>query len=162
MHRVVREVKWAELRDEGPGFGVKRARGAKAAGLRYERALAKALPGARHGQWIEFFDANGHGWAQCDFLLSRRGELVVLEAKYSWVVEGHLQLELLYLPLLEKVLGQRPLGIVVCKNLTPTSPRASAGLDDAIARARRGGRSVLHWIGVGPLSLAGEGVPLGA
>lgn len=150
MTRAVKGLKWAEARDAGP-FGRSRPRGAKALGVRYERNLAKALPGWRHGQWIEFEDQNGRGWAQPDFIHQFGRKLVVLEAKYSWVPEAIGQLELLYRPLCEAIWGREVLGFVVCKNLVPgVKGRIWSDLSEMIA----GGKPLdcLHWIGAGPLS----------
>lgn len=157
-HRIVKGLKWARI-GEGPELPLRRPRGAKALGLRYERALARALPGAIHGQWWEYEDLNGHGWCQSDLIMRVGAELVVLEAKYSWVEKGHEQMEELYMPVIEAALGQRPLGIEVCKNLRYGVRHVNSDLDKAIAQARVS-RSVLHWLGVGPLSTRALPVPL--
>lgn len=148
-HRKVVGLRWARLGD-GPSLPMRRPRGAKALGIRYERALARALPSAIHGQWWEYEDLNGHGWCQTDLILLVGSEIVVLEAKYSWVEKGHEQMEELYLPVVSMALGQTPLAIQVCKNLRYGARHVSPDLASALALARRS-RSVLHWLGVGPL-----------
>lgn len=154
MHRVVKGLQWARVGGgDGPNHPIRRARGAKAMGLRYERGLAKALPEARHGVWFEFFDASGHGWCQPDFLLASEMGLVILESKYTWVAEGHTQIDWLYRPVVEMALGIPALGIVVCKNLTPSSPKTHSDLNSAIAAAVGPRQSVLHWLGNVPLFL---------
>lgn len=149
-HRKISGLRWARATDEGPNWGVKRARGAKAMGHRYERALAAALPSATHGQWWEFEDANGRGYCQTDLLIQKDDLAIILEAKYSWVLEGHTQLEELYFPVVRMALGRMPLGVVVCKNLRYGAQGVHSDLDSAI-RDSRWGRSVLHWLGTGPL-----------
>lgn len=153
-HRVIDGLKWAQLDEVGPGFGRSRPRGRKAAGLRYERELAKALPSAKHGQWIRFADRHGLGFAQPDFLIELRDVVVVLETKYTWVAEGHSQIELLYRPLVETIWRKPVIGIVVAKVLTPDCRQLAVwrSLDEALNAGLGGERSgVWHWIGSGPL-----------
>lgn len=152
-HRRIRGLRWARRADgPPPGLPRSRPRGAKAKGLRYEKALAAALPRALHGVWWQFEDANGPGWCQTDLLLRSPWGLVVLEAKYTWVPEGHSQLGELYLPVIGLAMGETPLGVVVCHTLrmgmwaTPCDR-----LDDALDLAAGGEAAALHWIGVGPL-----------
>jgi len=138
-----------------------RPRGVKALGLRYERELAKVLSGARRGVWFEFEDSRGHGFCQVDFLVPVGGRPVVLEAKYTWTLEGHEELEGLYLPVMRGVRGlERALGLVVCKKLTEgtlASARSFGDLTSAVEWAEGGERAVLHWIGNGPLLLRAQG-----
>lgn len=161
MHRVIEGLRWAEARESGPwGSKGSRPRGAKALGVAYEKALAKALPDATRGAWWEFEDANGGGWCQTDLLLVGSGSVLVLEAKLSWVMQGHSQIELLYKPVLEMALGKPVLGVVVCKALRsgmPGSVTVVGDLPSALALARAGRRPVLHWIGSGPLLAAAVG-----
>lgn len=128
--------------------------GAKAQGLAYERALAKALPQALHGQWFEFRDQAGPGWCQPDLVLDLGTTLVVLEAKLRWVPEARGQVEWLYLPVVSRALGKPAVGLVVCKVLVPGIPqgtRVRGDLTSAIRDAAAGLPTVLHWIGVGKL-----------
>lgn len=148
MTRVIAGLKWAQLAPKAihrPG----RAKGAKGQGLRYERLLAKALPGAQHGVWFQYSDMNGLGACQTDLLAVLRTCVVVIEAKYTWVPEGHLQLEALYKPVVERVFGKPMLGIVVCKRLVPgmTGVHVAPSLTAAINIAQHGGRAVWHWLG---------------
>ena len=151
-HRLIRGLvnAWPTAK---PGFvNSRRARGAKAAGLRYERAFGKALgPDWWHGKWFQFQDRAGPGWCQPDFMRLVEGEIWVLECKYTWVAEGHGQIEELYRPVLEWVWpGRRVIGVVVCKILVPgmdAEPRAT--LNEALALARSGVPSALHWLGTG-------------
>lgn len=148
-HRVVKGLKWVQTA-EGP-FGRARARGAKAKGLQYERALARALPWAQHGPWFEYEDSKGLGLCQPDFVIEEEERVIVLEAKYTWTLQGHLQIEQLYRPVLEMLLGKPVVGIEVCKVLLPEAREQGAvvfsSLADALASSPRPWR-VWHWIPV--------------
>lgn len=125
---------------------------AKAAGLAYERSLAGALPGAVHGQWFQFRDAAGLGWCQVDVFVEGQREVLVMEVKYSWILEAHEKLERLYLPVVRMALGKPTLGLVVARRLDPEMVRQrvlhAEDLAQALALARRG-RACLHWLGSG-------------
>lgn len=157
MTRVIDGLVWARTCQPPPMFaGKRRSRGAKAQGLRYERALAKALPTAVHGQWFEFKDRRGAGWCQPDLLLAVAGGLLVLEAKYTWILEGHLQIEKLYRPVVAKASGKRVFGLVVCKVLVPEALDSGAVItgdwQKAVDIATAGGRVVLQWLPKAPLA----------
>ena len=128
-----------------------RPRGTKALGLRYERSLAKYLPGATHGQWIEFADRNGPGFCQPDFLLNFRPRcMVVLECKLSWTFDAVEQLDNLYRPVVEKVFGLPAVGVVVTKNLVRFPPgywKVCSTLGAAIEVAEEEKMSIWHWLG---------------
>lgn len=153
--RTVQGLNWARVCDRPGNLPVSRPRGAKAAGVRYERELARALPAAKHGQWWEFQDRAGVGHCQTDLILEQPWGVLVLEAKYTWTEVGHGQIERLYKPVLSKALGVPVFGLVVCKVLTPGVPKASLCRDlaEAADSAWRGRQTVLHWIGgsLGPL-----------
>lgn len=150
-HRVVRDsVAWAMPIARPDCIPKSRPRGAKAQGLRYERSLAAALPAGLHGQWFEFRDGAGRHFCQPDLLL--RGEAhrtLVVECKYTWVLEAHTQLAQLYLPVVGRAWGCRPLGLVICKNLTPEVPRRflAASLAEALAMAETGVTPIFQWLG---------------
>lgn len=160
-HRVVKGLKWARLSPDGPfASGIKRPRGAKREGLRYEKQIANAFAGtAKHGQWITFEDKNGLGWAQPDILFPKGNELFVLEAKYTWVPEAHTQIGQLYLPLLEAVFeSSRIFGIVMVKALVPAAKRhfICSTMERAMEIARMSGEApVMQWLGTGPLWATG-------
>lgn len=127
-----------------------RPRGTRAVGLRYERSLAKYLPSASHGQWIEFEDRNGAGFCQPDFLLNFRPRcMVMLECKLSWTFDAVEQLDNLYRPVVEKVFGVPAVGVVVTKNLTnfPGYWKVCPTLGAAIEIAKQEQMSVWHWLG---------------
>lgn len=150
MHRIISGLKWATPLEAKPAcIPNGRARGKKAYGVRYERALARAIPEAEHGRWFEFEDRAGRGFCQTDLLLQRKAFCVVLEAKYSWVAEGHSQIEHLYRPVVERAIGKPVLGVVVCRSIVgaPKSVAIASELESAIELALRGGWVVLHWLG---------------
>lgn len=152
-HRKITGLKWARPCSRPNSIPVGRPRGAKAAGLRYERALASAVPNATHGQWFEFEDANGRGHCQPDLILFFDSIVIVLESKYTWTLAGHRQIEELYIPVLQEVYRRKVYGGVVCKVLTPIcDARISSDLETFIAEIKFG-RAVLHWIGVGHVPL---------
>lgn len=154
-HRVIRGLVWATKAERPPGFPLRRPRGAKALGLRYEAALARAVPGALHGQWWEFCDAAGKGFCQTDLVLEFEAFTLVLESKYTWTSVGHSQISQLYAPVLELALTKPVVGIVVCKVLTaglPPDARVFGELGSALVAARRTAAPVvLHWLGKGGL-----------
>lgn len=159
-------VSWAQRCARPVGIPVGRPRGRKRAGCNYEKELACALPEAEHGVWWEFRDQFGRAVCQTDLVLDLplRGMVVVLEAKYTWTPAGQEELSGLYLPVLSKALGKPVLGVVVCRALTTTTPKAAicSDLDSAIDRAARGLPAVLHWFS-GPLRTrrqAATSVPL--
>lgn len=128
---------------------VGRPRGVKAAGLRYEKELARAIPTAVHGQWFEFQDSAGPGHCQPDLLLETAWGWAVLEAKYTWTQLGHQQVEKLYRPVVERAWKAPTFGLVVCKVLTVEVARSAIcrDLSSALFQAASGRPTVLHWIG---------------
>lgn len=126
-----------------------RPRGAKRHGLRYERDFAKAVgASAVHGQWFEFEDAAGKHYCQTDVILDIGPAIVIFECKYTWVPEAAAKLEGLYRLVVEMAMGKPTLGVVVCKKLVRgLAEPIAAELPTAIALARPGRPSVLHWLG---------------
>lgn len=163
--RIISGLRFANLCSKPPhAQATSRPRGAKANGLRYEREIAKALPVARHGQWFQFIDQNGHGTCQTDLLLEFPELVVVLEAKYTWTMQGHVQVERLYRPVVERALGKPCFGLVICKALRDEVEMGDAmivhRLMDAISWCQRK-RTVLHWLGESPFLKIDPGTRLG-
>lgn len=155
--RIIRGLSYAARCPRPSSIPVGRPRGAKAAGIRYERALAKALPsGFEHGPWFTFRDINGSGYCQPDFLLVLNNLAVILECKYSWTMAAWGQMELLYVPVLKLALQRPVIGIQLCKRLIP---EASAGckivsnLGNGMIVANSGERVALHWLENTPIAL---------
>lgn len=153
MTRIIAGLLEAEACEWPPGIPHSKPRGAKAKGVSYEKALGRALPMARRGQWWAFRDARGAGVCQTDILLERDAWALVLEAKYTWTIEGHEQLERLYLPVVEKALGKRVVGLVVCKKLIPEARcvNITGDFEKAVKLAATGRSVALQWLGVGKL-----------
>jgi hypothetical protein len=148
--RAITELVWSRALEGRPTcIPHARPRGAKAQGLRYERALARALPAAKHGQWFEYQDKNGHGYCQVDLMLQLLSGILILEAKYTWCPEGHAQIENLYIPVVSAAWGLPVAGLVVCKRLVPgmTGIAVSGDLETALKYVGSGRRTVLHWLG---------------
>lgn len=108
-------------------------------------------PGSLLGPWIEFTDLAGHGWCQPDFVLrnvtvGRRTFTVVIEAKLSHTIVGHLQAEELYTPVMELLWGQPVINLVVSRHIARDTPPAwiTDSLEAALARCAQGLRTVWH------------------
>lgn len=137
MHRRVvglREVTLAES-----PWGRARPRGAKARGVRFERGVAKLLPGALHNQWFHFVDNNGPGFCCPDLLFSFDGAdgpvLCVAECKLTDWSTADDQIHQLYLPILKWLWRGDILPVVVAKHLTPLTDRRRlvTSWDEALA-----------------------------
>jgi len=125
-------------------------KGAKAAGIRFERALHKALPGSIHGQWFEFEDASGFGYCQTDLLFPLGGMYVVIEAKYTLVPGAHSKLAGLYVPVVSQAFGGEACGVVIVKNLDPRYRRGRIYTDiqtAAEASWMTGYPTLIQWSG---------------
>lgn len=129
-----------------------RPRGAKRLGITFERAIAKAVPLARRGQWFYFEDFYGPGYCQTDFLLFTPSAIFVIEAKLTDTPAAQAQLRELYLPVVTKAYGLPALGIVLVKNLSPETARGAICDSLAMAFAMAAHTiPTLHWLGHGPL-----------
>lgn len=163
--RAIDGLKFAVTCSKPPHVGISRPRGAKAHGVRYERQCAKNLPDARHGQWFQFIDRNGHGTCQTDLLIEFPELVVVLEAKYTWTPEGHFQVERLYQPVVERAFGKPVRGFVICRALR--DEREMSGVmvvhrfSEAIVWSERK-RVALHWLGGDSLLRIDPGTRFGA
>lgn len=163
--RFVKGLISADPCSRPPNIPKSRPRGRKAAGLKYEKDLACGLRLSIigkmplwHGQWFRFIDQNGLGVCQPDIIVRTPVGIAILESKYTWTAAGHLQLDKLYIPVVEKANPGIPaFGIVVCKVLTSDVNPAwiCRDLRSAILRASAGFKTVLHWIGagLGPLQM---------
>lgn len=149
-------LRWARRFDGGWPLVVPKPRprrgSAKALGLAYERALAEALgDGAQRGVWWEFEDAAGRGWCQTD-LIVEGAQVLVLEVKYSWLLEAHEKLAQLYVPVVQMALGKPAFGLVVARRLMPGIRQAGiiycSDLKLAAAHAKFR-PACLHWLGPG-------------
>lgn len=139
---------------------VGRPRGIKAKGLRYERIVAKALlsrfgnaSGLTFGQWFEYHDANGRGYAQVDMMLYdiSKDIYVIGEIKLTDTPAARKQLDALYIPVVEMAMGTRAVGMVIARNLTSAS--ATSEIFDKFIEAARcaqqGRQALWHYLGRG-------------
>lgn len=146
--RKIRGLRWA--RPAANPWSQPHVRGLKAKGLTFERRVARALPGAKHGLWFQFEDANGLGFCSPDLVLSLGSEAVILECKLTDCAEAREQLSGLYIPVLECILGRSPRGAVVARNLT----RASWGRAETVRQGLVAQEiPLIHWLGTGQFPL---------
>lgn len=131
-----------------------RPRGVKAQGLRFEAALAEALPMAKHGQWWEYLEEGQKRWCQTDLTFNWAGFAVVIECKLSWVPQGQESLDGLYLPVLQRALGRKVLGLVAVKNLRRGCPHRVVGDLRLALHTCQMEPTVLHWLPGTPLLAA--------
>jgi hypothetical protein len=147
-HRVISRLHWAKALQSKPDcIPTARVRGAKAAGLRYERALARHLPESAHGVWFEYNDENGHGYCQPDLLFSFLPDFVaILEVKYTLVLDAFSKLHDLYIPVISLAMNAPAVGVVVVRNLTPGIKDVHRDLASAaLASYEAQYPTILHW-----------------
>lgn len=151
MKQIVGQLREA-ARCERPGcIPVARPRGAKAEGLRFERAFAKELgQEALRGQWFRFEDASNKArFCQTDILVEGAKRILIAECKLKWVPEGEASLRQLYIPIVTRAFGKLAFGLTVVRYVSkeiPQEVRVCGDLDTAVACALRGFETVLHWI----------------
>jgi hypothetical protein len=94
----------------GPFPEVRRRKGPKAEGQRYEKKLARKLslefPTDQKffNQWIEYADVAGRGFAQPDaIVLLPEKRALLIECKLRRCADGPIQLQNVYLPLVQKL-----------------------------------------------------------
>lgn len=156
--RIARSVFSAHKLSEKPScIPTGRPRGARAAGIRYEKAFGKAIgQAAEHGPWFQFKDLNGNGYCQPDYLIELEHLVVILECKYTWTAQAYAQMELLYIPVLKVALGKPVIGLQVCKRLLPEATlktKIVGMLGNGLILANQGQRVTLHWLENTPVSL---------
>ena len=148
MVRLVRDIKWAKQLEKAPFPKSRPKDAAKAAGLRYERLVAKALHRATHNPWFQFEDINGISVCSPDLLYDSGDKILIIECKLTATQDAWAQLGGLYIPVVEKVFGRAVVPVSIAKNLTPNSRIIVDTLASAIERATE--RPTLHWTGRGP------------
>lgn len=110
---------------------------AQKAGLRFERAMTKALPGWRSRTWFQFSDQNGVGWASPDLFLVQDDCVILIECKLTDTPAAIPQLTF-YRKLLTWHFKRRSLAVVAAKNVTQASANVVPSLSEALALAHRG------------------------
>jgi len=132
-------------------------------GLAYERkviaALRRAAPdlctGLEHNPWFKYQDSTDPARIKVcclDGLVAGESAnfALVLEVKRTWIPEASVKLKSLYIPVVEHVFKLPTFGLVVCKNLTPDSPKPVPRVRGAL-ESRNPEPSVLHWSGFGSI-----------
>lgn len=143
--RVVRGLKWAKECNVGPGFPEVRLTGSKAAGVAYEKRVAKDIK-RRFGkdweikisQWIRYEDSAGLGWARPDLYMIRDDLLVIVESKLTQTISAEKQLLKLYLPLLLRIYSRKIVCVQSCRSLRNEPEQEIKLLEDIILEPRLG------------------------
>ncbi len=139
-----------------------RPRGAKAAGLRFERFVAKKLQetypnsGISYHPWYEYLDVNGRGYCQPDFVVYSisRDAYVVVECKLGNYEQAVAQMKELYFPVLRAAAGKEVTGIAVLRHLNPEidTGRVFPSFREALrASLYCNFVPIWHYIGRGPI-----------
>lgn len=127
MARIIENLHEARY-GQNPWPKVRRPRGSKAAGLRYERKVRDELLRRKYdfayGPWIHFRDRNGTGAAQPDFVVYVDSEKwFLLESKLTQTPTAFSQLFRLYIPLLQFLHPEVTIiPVQVCKVLRGMQP----------------------------------------
>lgn len=151
--RVVKGLLWATPGTPSYQLPPAPTSGARARGLRYEKALANRVktlhPTSWHNPWFQFCDSGGLGWCQPDVVIYQEPDIFVLEAKLTDCEDGRKELEGLYLPVFRQFYGPAVWGLTVSKFLTTKSPedRIVTTLKAALKVASQGSMPILHWNG---------------
>jgi len=106
---------------------VGRPRGIKAAGIRYEKTLLKALllrfpkSGLDISPWYEYWDANGRGYCQPDLVVYdvQHDRYVIVEIKLTNYVQADNTLNGLYVPVLAAAHDTVPAAMIIVRHLSP-------------------------------------------
>ncbi len=141
-------------------------------GLAFQKKFTKALEsgvsldgdvGVKVEPWFEYTELPTVGnprTAICspDLLVLdvENGFITVIEIKLTYTPLALIKLRNIYCPVVSLALGLPTLPLVVCKNLTPTSPKPHLSFYDAI----RSKEPLFHWIGRGTILWQAPNQPL--
>lgn len=158
---AVGDLRSAKLLGERPAcIPIGRPRGAKAAGLRFQRAVGAALEaklGHRllQGPWFEYCDGHVRRYCQPDFIIYRpeSADFVVAEAKLTWNFEAYEQLWRLYVPVVRRYSAKAVSAMLIVRNLTRETPKQAVFGDFTAALAAAYGAAcpIFHYLGRGPV-----------
>lgn len=73
-------------------------------------------------QWLEFYDANGRGYAQPDHYIIMSGKIVLIECKLTATIKAYYQMTDLYRPLLRHIYDLPVTCVQICKVLRRDLP----------------------------------------
>ena len=119
-HRQIKKLKWARFTDFAPHKkpDLKKVSSSIRDGHVYEEKVAQYLAAVfgednvKHGQWVEFCDANGPGMCQPDIIVEKDGRVAIIECKLTARKTARKQLEKLYAPVLRHIYKKRKLKLV--------------------------------------------------
>ena len=123
-------------------------------GLRYERRVGTELnlhvnrgrfEQLEHNPWFTFYDTFGQSNCSPDYLLWFEGRVIIIEVKLTWVEVALAKLHELYCPVVSVALQCPVLPLVICRNVTPKSPKAQFSLSEAITSPEK----LLQWPNTG-------------
>lgn len=126
-------------------------------GLVYEKKVTKALNltakkcGAKceSQTWFKYFDRQGLGYCAIDNLFTFGDQTLVIEVKYTWVSEAEEKLFKLYLPVVFGSNNFRARPLIICRNITPTTPPRINSLSQALKSFEF--VPVFQWLGTGAI-----------
>lgn len=160
MH-IVSDLRSAKLLGERPAcIPIGRPRGAKAAGMRFQRAVGAALEvklghQVLLGPWFEYLDGSVRRYCQPDFIIYRpaHADFVVAEAKLTWNFEAYEQLWRLYVPVVRQYAAKPVCTMLIVRNLTRETPKQAVfdNFSAALAAAHGAACPIFHYLGRGPL-----------
>lgn len=126
-------------------------------GVNYEKQFARALIAASPlgakincNPWFKYKTVEDNGLLCSPDIISFSTEdefITVFEVKRTWTPEAAIKLRELYCPVVSRALGLPAVGVVVCKNLVPESPRPST----SISLSMLSNPGLYHWIGNAPV-----------
>ncbi len=144
-----------------PNFPTKRLAKRQRSGIvfqnRFTKALEKNLPGdigSIPEPWFSYADTKSKSenkWGICspDIVLvdTENKFILVIEVKTTWTPEALEKLKTLYCPVVARAFGFPTKPLVVCKNLTPESPRPQPTISFALLSQN----PLYQWLGTEPI-----------
>lgn len=124
-------------------------------GLAYERKFGEHLQRMKKpgdalllgGPWIKFWDQNGVGFAQPDFLLVSPRGVYIFECKLKENSKAWVQLFRLYGPLVEYLLRRPIKRVQVCKYLRPLGTNSPARCPVINSAKELKDECIWNWLG---------------
>ena len=144
---VVKPISWAMLTEDGPPIARRnpKPKGSRSKGFTFQRTVTRSLKtlaeteysglcGNLHvEQWLAFCDSAGRCFAQPDQFIVQEDRIWLFECKLTHNGEARLQLENLYMPLLEHIFDREVYCVQVFKNLrSKNPPRLYYSLNDIL------------------------------
>jgi hypothetical protein len=154
LPRKIEELYYASLLTERPRYipMPKRLNGSQSQGVAYEKKVVRHLkarfPQARfhYHQWIQFADKNGSGVCEPELFVILRECVLLFECKRTGTLNGKLQLEGLYKPVLELIFARPVRCCLVCKHTAVETPGPFFETPEAFI-ASEAEFGTWHWLG---------------